>query len=80
MLVDNNFYTNLLARESLRAALKAVRYLREQEPERYESLAGKLDFAWEETDLWDKIIENMYFPYDEKRQVYPCLLYTSRCV
>ena len=71
VLVDNNFYTNLLARESLRAALKAVRYLREQEPERYESLAGKLDFAWEETDLWDKIIENMYFPYDEKRQVYP---------
>nr|WP_288888073.1 glycosyl hydrolase family 65 protein [uncultured Blautia sp.] len=71
VLVDNNFYTNLLARESLRAALKAVRYLKEQEPGTYEGLAGKLDFAWEETELWDKIIENMYFPYDEKRGVYP---------
>ncbi len=71
VLVDNNFYTNFMAREHLRDAVKAVEYLQEKEPEVLEKLCAKLGFAVEETLLWKKIVDNMYFPYDEERQVYP---------
>lgn len=71
VLVDNNFYTNLMARENIRAALKGVRYLEEKEPQAYEKLAERLGFQMEETILWQQIVENMYFPYDEDRKVYP---------
>lgn len=71
VLVDNNFYTNLMARENLRDALYAVRYLRDHDPACLKGLEHKLHFSEAETGLWSEIIENMYFPYDETRQVYP---------
>lgn len=71
VLVDNNFYTNLMARENLRDAVKAVDYMKAEAPSEYKKLAEKLEFSEVEKELWEKIIENMYFPYDEKRQVYP---------
>ena len=66
-----NFYTNLMARENLRDAVGAVEYLKEHAPEDIKRLEEKLDFSVEELGLWREIIEKMYFPYDEKRQVYP---------
>lgn len=71
VLVDNNFYTNLLAQENLRAAAKAVEYLRGHAPGALETLKERLGFETEETALWEKIAENMYFPYDEERGIYP---------
>lgn len=71
VLVDNNFYTNLLARENLRAALKAVEYLQKEDVSAYQALAARIGFQVEETRLWRKIVDNMYFPYDEERQIYP---------
>lgn len=71
VLVDNNFYTNLMAREHLRDAVGAVEYLQKQDAACLEKLIRKLDFSLEEVNLWKEIIEKMYFPYDEERQVYP---------
>ena len=71
VLVDNNFYTNLMAREHLRDAVKAVKYLKANDSAKMEELCEKLDFNPEEVKLWEQIIENMYFPYDEERQIYP---------
>ena len=71
VLVDNNFYTNLMARGNLRDAVKAVRYLEEHDSECLEMLKEKLEFSEEEIKEWEKIIENMYFPYDETRKIYP---------
>jgi alpha,alpha-trehalose phosphorylase len=71
VLVDNNFYTNLMARENIRDAANAVRYLAEHDPKCMEGLEKRLDFSMDELVLWDKIVENMYFPYDETRQIYP---------
>lgn len=71
VLVDNNFYTNLMARENLRDACNAVEYLKLNKPKQYQKIVRKLDFLADELDLWKKIIENMYFPYDEKNQIYP---------
>lgn len=71
VLVDNNFYTNLMAREHLCDAVKAVEYLRNEEPETGRHLAQKLSLDPLEVKEWEKIVEQMYFPYDEERQIYP---------
>ena len=71
VLVDNNFYTNLMARENLRDAKGAVEYLARHDREVLARLKEKLDFSEEEWKLWQRIIDHMYFPYDEARQVYP---------
>lgn len=70
-IVDNNFYTNLMARENLRDALAALKLLKEKRPEACDSLVKRLGLTEEEASLWQKIIDNMYLPYDEKRGVYP---------
>lgn len=70
VLVDNNFYTNLMARENLRDAVRAVKYLKEHDSETILRLKKSLDFSEDEVELWKKIIDNMYFPYDESRKVY----------
>lgn len=71
VLVDNNFYTNLMARENLRDAKGAVEYLARHDRDALARLEKKLDFSEEELKLWQRIIDHMYFPYDESRQVYP---------
>lgn len=57
VLVDNNFYTSLMARENLRDAVGAVEYLKEHAPEDLKRLEEKLDFSVEELGLWREIIE-----------------------
>lgn len=69
-LVDNNFYTNLMARENIRDALWALDWLREREPEAWQNLIRRLEVTEPETDYWQRIVDNMYFPYDEERGVY----------
>lgn len=71
VLVDNNFYTNLMARENLRDALEAVHLLKEKAPWKLQELKERLDFSAKELPLWEEIIEKMYFPYEESRQIYP---------
>lgn len=71
VLTDNNFYTNLMAREHLRDAVRAVRWLEKEEPASYDALKRKLDFQEEEAALWEEIAEKMYLPYAEKRGIYP---------
>lgn len=70
-IVDNNFYTNLMARENLRDAIWALNKIKEKDQLAYDNLLKKIDLKDEEIEYWKKIIENMYFPYDEKRGVYP---------
>ena len=70
-IVDNNFYTNLMARENLRDAIWALNKIKEKDKLSYDNLVKKIDLKAEEIEYWKKIIENMYFPYDKKRGVYP---------
>ena len=68
--VDNNFYTNLMARENLRDAVRAVRWLEANERGAYDKLAEKIGLIPGEPELWQKIVDNMYLPYDETKAVY----------
>lgn len=71
VLVDNNFYTNLMARENLRDAVEAVHFLEKNLPEKLIEFKERIGFTIEELVLWEEIVEKMYFPFDESRQIYP---------
>lgn len=75
-IVDNNFYTNLMARENIRDALQGLEWLKKEGKRSgdcsiYEGFMHRLHITEEEILYWKKIVEYMYFPYDEERRIYP---------
>ena len=68
--VNNNWYTNYLGSWTLRFTMQAIDYVKKSNPKRYAAIMVKANFQEKtETDKWKHISENMYFPYDPKRQV-----------
>jgi alpha,alpha-trehalose phosphorylase len=70
-VVNNNAYTNLMARENLRYAAETVASLREANPDVYKALAYKTALEPSEVEAWTRAAECMYIPYDEKLGIYP---------
>ena len=68
-VVNNNAYTNLMARENLRYASETVEFLRAKVPEAYAALVHKTGLEPSEVDAWARAAQNMYVPYDEKLQI-----------
>jgi alpha,alpha-trehalose phosphorylase len=68
-VVNNNAYTNLMARENLRYAAQTVKSLQSAEPDAYEALAHKTALEPSEVETWSRAAENMYVPYDEDRHI-----------
>jgi alpha,alpha-trehalose phosphorylase len=71
ILVNNNAYTNLMARENLRFAAEIVAWLRQADPAVYAGLAARIDLQPEEPLAWQEAAERMYIPYDEERGIIP---------
>jgi alpha,alpha-trehalose phosphorylase len=70
-VVNNNAYTNLMARENLRYAAQTVESLRATEPDWYNALVHKTALESSEVEAWIRAAENMYVPYDEKLKIIP---------
>ncbi|MBO0756850.1 MAG: glycoside hydrolase family 65 protein [Bradyrhizobiaceae bacterium] len=70
-VVNNNAYTNLMARENLRYAAQTVEFLRTTEPDAFNALVDKTALEASEVDEWLHAAENMYVPYDEKLKIIP---------
>jgi alpha,alpha-trehalose phosphorylase len=70
-VVNNNAYTNLMARENLSYAAKTVDALRATDPQAYEALVHKTGLESSEAGSWVHAAENMYVPYDEERMIIP---------
>jgi alpha,alpha-trehalose phosphorylase len=68
-VVNNNAYTNLMARENLRYAAQTVEFLRTAEPDTYDALVQKTALEPSETVSWLRAAENMFVPYDEKLKI-----------
>jgi maltose phosphorylase len=68
--VNNNWYTNKIACWTLEYTLETLNYLSENEPERLCELREKLNFNDDETILWNNIIKNMYYPYNDELEVF----------
>lgn len=69
-IVDNNFYTNIMARENLRYALRAIEILRKADQPKLDALLSHLEVSDDETALWQRAADEMYLPYYEKEQVF----------
>lgn len=67
--VNNNYYTNLMARENLLFAAEIVNTMRKERPEAYAALAEKIGLQDNETSVWQEDGEKMYLPYDEERGI-----------
>jgi alpha,alpha-trehalose phosphorylase len=70
-VVNNNAYTNLMARENLRYAAETVKSLQATEPDSYKALVHKTALEPSEVEAWSRAAENMYVPYDEKLKIIP---------
>jgi len=70
-VVNDNTYTNLMARENLRSAAQTARWLQSERPEDYLPLAESLHLETAEIDAWEAAAASMYVPYDMKRGIHP---------
>jgi alpha,alpha-trehalose phosphorylase len=70
-VVNNNAYTNLMARENLRYAAQTVESLRATNPDAYNALVHKTALEPSEVEAWQGAAERMYVPYDERLKIIP---------
>ncbi|MBX3086587.1 MAG: glycoside hydrolase family 65 protein [Anaerolineae bacterium] len=69
-LVNNNCYTNLMAKENLEYAHRIALWMQQQHADAYHALVAKIGLEASELDAWKKAADNMYVPYDADLQLY----------
>lgn len=70
-VVNNNAYTNLMARENLRYAAETIKSMRTKKPDAYNALARKTALEASEAEAWIRAADSMYVPYDETLKIVP---------
>lgn len=70
-VVNDNLYTNVMARFNLRRSARAVRELAERWPEEYVRMVARLALDPEEVAEWERVAEAMAIPYDEHLGINP---------
>jgi alpha,alpha-trehalose phosphorylase len=70
-VVNNNAYTNLMARGNLHYAAETIEALRATDPDAYNALIHKTALEPSEVEGWIKAAQSMYVPYDEKLKIIP---------
>ena len=70
-VVNDNLFTNVMARFNLERAAAAVTDLRDHDAEAYEQLVSRLGLDEDEVDSWRKAAADMAIPYDEHMGIHP---------
>lgn len=70
-IVNNNAFTNMMARENLRYAVESLELMQKKRPEGFKALAHDTDLQPEEIDEWRKAAKHMYIPYNEEAGIHP---------
>ncbi len=70
-VVNNNTYTNLMARENLRYAAQTVEAFQIKKPEVLQALIRKTGLELSEVETWRRAAEHMYVPFDATTGIYP---------
>ncbi|MEQ6899910.1 glycosyl hydrolase family 65 protein [Nocardioides sp. YIM 152588] len=70
-VVNDNLYTNVLARFNLRRAAHAVWELRRSNPEAYAQLVRRTGLTPDEPDEWAECAQGMAIPFDEHLGIHP---------
>ena len=70
-VVNDNTYTNLMARLNLNFAAATVRRLRADRPGDYTALAHEVGLNPDEVESWERAAAAMYVPFDDERGIHP---------
>ena len=68
-IVDNNTYTNLLAREHFLFAIEIAELMKSQLSTEYNALINKIALSDAEIQAWKKAADQMYVPVDKQRGI-----------
>ena len=69
-VVNDNLYTNMMARENLRYALSTLEYLQQHKPERFDNLARDTGLTPAEMAGWQQAAERMHVPFDDRLKIH----------
>lgn len=70
-VVNDNLFTNVMARFNLRAAVAAVERLREAYPEDHRLMTDRLGLDEDEVEHWRHAADHMTIPYNEAIGIHP---------
>jgi len=68
--VNNNWYTNYLARWCIRFTLEQLSKVKDGYKEDYSRIIGYTKLTEKETEAWKQVADNMYFPYSETHNIF----------
>lgn len=68
--VNNNFYTNYIAKWCLDYTLEQIQKVASEYPADHKRIAAKVNLTDYELQGWKKVADHMYFPFSEELNVY----------
>ncbi|WP_394553763.1 glycoside hydrolase family 65 protein [Agromyces sp. MMS24-JH15] len=70
-VVNDNLYTNVMARANLEAAAEAVDRMKADHPAEYRMMVERLNLTPAEVAAWRRAAAHMHIPYEERLGVHP---------
>ena len=70
-VVNDNVFTNLMARRNLRYAVEVITWMQQEHPEEHADLVRRLRLRPEEVEGWRRCADAMYVPYEPVRGIHP---------
>ena len=70
-VVNDNLFTNVMARYNLRLAARVVREMAEQDPSAYAALVERTGLDAGEREAWDRAAEAIHIPFSEALRIHP---------
>ena len=70
-VVNNNLFTNVMARHNLEQAVAAVERIRRDHPVDFRQICTRLDLSDDEVAEWARCAEGMHIPFDEGLGIHP---------
>ncbi|MFT4108414.1 glycoside hydrolase family 65 protein [Propionicimonas sp.] len=70
-VVNDNLFTNVMARANLRAAVRNLRWIEEHDLDAYARVLDRLSLTGEEIEEFARVAEAMHVPYDERLGIHP---------
>ncbi|MGO1801772.1 MAG: glycoside hydrolase family 65 protein [Microbacteriaceae bacterium] len=70
-VVNDNLFTNVMARYNLRYAARVVREIEHEDPQAYAGIVERTGLDAGEPDAWDRAAEAIFIPYSESLGIHP---------
>jgi maltose phosphorylase len=67
--VNNNWYTNTIATWTLQYTLESIETVRKNSEQRLKEIFTRISFRDDEPKRWREIVDKMYYPVDERRDL-----------